>query len=265
MRDFITCPRLYYLRNVYKDPTTGNKITVMSPPLSLGQIVHDVLESLSTLPVEERLKWPLLKKYETAWEKVTGKKGGFTSKSQEEEYKNRGRQMIKKVTDNPGPIAKRAVKIKQELPHYWLSEEDEIILCGKIDWLEYLEDSDSVHILDFKTGRREEDKDSLQLPIYLLLVKNTQSREVGKASYWYLESKDEPTEVDLPDENESYEKVIKLAKRVKLARQLEHFKCPKDGCRYCIPLEDVLRGKGELVGKSTYNQDVYILGSEEAF
>ncbi|QQS44706.1 PD-(D/E)XK nuclease family protein [Candidatus Roizmanbacteria bacterium] len=97
-------------------------------------------------------------------------------------------------------MARKAVKIKEDLPHYWLSEEDNIILCGKIDWLEYLPETDSVHIIDFKTSKYDEDGDSLQLPIYYLLVTNTQKREVSKASYWYLERNDDLTEKELPDE-----------------------------------------------------------------
>ena len=50
--DYLKCPRLYFLRNVYKDPITNHKITVMNPHLALGQIVHEVVESLSILPTE---------------------------------------------------------------------------------------------------------------------------------------------------------------------------------------------------------------------
>lgn len=259
MADFLRCPRLYYLRNVYKDPLTNHKITRMEPPLALGQVVHDIVEGLSILPTEDRLKVSLVKKFETEWEKVSGKKGGFKTKEEEADYKGRGVMMLERVMKNPGPILNKAIKIKQELPHYYLSEEENIILCGKIDWLEYLPNTDTVHIIDFKTGRHEEDPTSLQLPIYHLLVKNTQSREVSKASYWYLLKDDEPNEVDLPDLKESFEKVLAAAKRVKLARQLEHFQCPKGGCKYCIPLEEIVKGKGELVGTSTYGQDIYII------
>lgn len=257
--DFLRCPRLYYFRNVYKDPITGHKITRMEPPLALGQIVHDVIEELSVLPVEERFKVSLIKKFDTKWEKVTGKKGGFKDKATEDEYRERGAEMLKRVMEHPGPLTEKAVKIKQELPHYWLDEQENIILCGKIDWLEYLPETDSVHVIDFKTGKREEPEDSLQLPIYLLLVKNTQSRHVSKASYWYLGNSDTPTEVTLPNEKESFDRVIEAAKRVKLARALERFKCPEGGCRWCIPLEEISKGKGEKVAESSYGQDIYIL------
>lgn len=259
MADFLRCPELYYLRNVYKDPLTGHKITRMEPALALGQAVHDVIESLSVLPAEDRLKVSLLKKFDTEWEKVSGKKGGFKDRAQEDEYKEQGYLMLKRIMDHPGPILNKAIKIKQELPHYFLSEEDNIILCGKIDWLEYIEETDSVHVIDFKTGKHEEKEDSMQLPIYHLLVKNTQARVLSKASYWYLRTSDAPKEVTLPDLAESKEKVMTVAKRIKLARQLDRFVCATGGCKYCIPLKQIKEGKGELVGTSSYNQDIYII------
>jgi len=259
--DFLKCPRSYYLRSIYRDPITGNRITRMQPALALGQVVHEVLEGLSVLPVEERFLVSPISKLEAEWEKVSGKKGGFKTTEEEEEHKARGVEMIKRIMENPGPLARRAVKIKEGLPHYWLSEEEEIILCGKIDWLEYDEKSDSVKILDFKTGRRDEDESSLQLPIYYLLASNTQNRRVSGASYWYLGRDKSPKNQKLPGAAESYSKVFNEAKKIKLARQIEHFVCPKGpgGCMYCAGLEEIKRGKGELVGKSSMRQDIYIL------
>ncbi len=259
--DFLKCPRLYYLRNVYKDPKTGHKMTIVSPSLTLGMIVHEIIESLSILPVEERFDDTVLQKYDTAWEKVSGKKGGFRSKTEEEEFKERGRKMLKKIMDNPGPLSSKAIKIKSEsgLPYYWLSEEDNIILCGKIDWVEYLDETDGVHIIDFKTGKHEEDGESLQLPIYYLLAKNLQKRNVEKVSYWYLDNDTGLKEMELPDLKDSYEKVYEVAKRISLGRKINHLKCPKEGCFACRGLESILEGKGEKVGVSEYGQDIYIL------
>jgi RecB family exonuclease len=258
--DFLKCPRLYYLRSIYKDPRNNHKFTVMTPPLALGQAVHDVIESLSTLPSEERLSVSLLKRFDVSWEKVKGELGGFKDKNEEEEAKERGKRMLTRIMENPGPILRKAIKIKADggLPYYWFSEEENIILCGKIDWIEYLDD-DTVAIIDFKTGKHDEDGESLQLPIYKLLSKNTQKRTVSKAYYWYLDRDNGMVEKVLPSEDEAYAKVYEAAKRVKLARQINHFKCPKDGCFACRPLERVLKGEGKLVGVSEYGQDIYIL------
>lgn len=263
--DFLRCPRSYFLNNVYKDPKTRRKIQLVSPALSLGQAVHEALESISILPVEKRFDIPLIERFERAWKKNTGIKGGFRSDEQEAEYKKRGEDMIARATRNPGPLKRQAVKIKDDLPKYYLSEPDEILLCGKIDWLEYLPEEDGVHIIDFKTGRNEESEDSLQLPIYHLLVHNTQQRKVLRASYWYLSQSNELSEQTLPDLSEAHEKVLGIAKKIKLQKKLGVFTCPEGvlGCRYCRPLEKIVAGEAHYVGVSGYNQDAYVLDQRQ--
>lgn len=258
--DFIKCPRLYYLRNVYKDPRTGNKFTIVTPPLSLGGAVHEVVESLSVLPTDERFSVSLLQKFDVAWQKVSGKLGGFKDSATEKQYKERGQEMLRKLMENPGVLTDKAIKIKSEsgLPYYWLNEEENIILCGKIDWIHYLTATDSVEIIDFKTGKNEENEDSLQLPIYYLLAKNLQKRPIEKVNYWYLDS-GKIVQMQLPDEKDAYERVYEVAKRMKLGRLINHLKCPTDGCFACRPFEEILKGNGEKVGLSEYRQDLYIL------
>jgi ATP-dependent helicase/DNAse subunit B len=236
-------------------------MTVVTPPLALGQAVHEVLESLAVLPVEERLKISLVKKLDPVWLKITGKKGGFKNFEEEGEYRSRAIQMLINLQENPGPILKKAIKIKSKmnLPHYWLNSEEGIILSGKIDWLEYREKDDSVRIIDFKTGKNEEKEDSLQLPIYLLVAVNKQNRKVSGASYWYLDRDDGIVDKKLPDLKESYDKVYKIAKRIQLARKINHFKCPKGGCYACRPYERILKGEGEFVGVSDTRQDIYVI------
>jgi ATP-dependent helicase/DNAse subunit B len=263
---FRQCPRAYYLANIYRNPKTGRKITLMSPSMALGQAVHEVIESLSVLPVAERFQKSLFDKFERVWQRLAGKKGGFGSSEQEERYKQRGVVMLQKIIKNPGPLKKLAVKIKQDLPYFWLSEEDNIILCGKIDWLEYMEREKSVHIIDFKTSKyKKEDEDSLQLPIYQLLASHCQSYPVRKVSYWYLEFADRPEEVGLLNIKKAHSAVLKLAKEIKLARSLDRFPCPRGstGCPACRPLERITRGEGELVGIDDYKREVYVLNEDE--
>lgn len=258
--DFQNCPRAYYLNNVYKDKRTGHKVSTTSPAMALGSAIHQVLESLSTIPVEDRFKTSLHDRLDEVWLKFSGKKGGFLDQQTEEEYKKRAGEILTHVTKNKGPLERLAVKIKMDLPYYWLSEEDGIILCGKLDWLEYLKDSDSVRIIDFKTGKHTERPDSLQLPIYHLLAHNCQTRPVVGVSYWYVARDNTPIEQELPDLDHATETLLKIGKEVKLARSLERFKCPEGegGCRYCKPYEKIIKGEAEFVGVSTYGQDMYI-------
>ncbi|OGG26581.1 hypothetical protein A3A64_01515 [Candidatus Gottesmanbacteria bacterium RIFCSPLOWO2_01_FULL_48_11] len=258
--DYLSCPRAYFLKNIYRDPKTNHKVMLMSPPLALGQAVHEVIESLSVLPVGERFAESLVDKFEKVWMGVSGKRGGFRDHEEEDTFKSRGAAMIRRVTEHPGILKNKAIKIRQDLPSYWLSEEDNIILCGKIDWLEYLEGDGSVHIVDFKTGKSDEDGASLQLPIYLLLAANCQTRPVTRASYWYLARDNEPVGVSLPTKEEAHRRVMEAAQRVALARKLERFVCKhKNGCRACQPYEAIISGQAEFVGVGGYKQDIYIL------
>lgn len=262
--DFLQCPRAYYLKNVYKDPQTNKKVQLVSPALSLGSAVHEVLESLSQLKLEERFRVPLIEKFQSAWAKTSGERGGFFSRDLEANYKARGEEMIRRVEKNPGPIERLAVKIQKDLPYFWLSDEDNIILCGKIDWLEYLPDTDSVHIIDFKTGKNEEDSASLQLPIYCLLATKCQGRNVSQASYWYLDFNDNLTPQDLPNLEDSEKEILKIARDISTARKLGRFKCPQgdNGCRNCSPFEKILTGNAKLVGEDEFGRMLYALPPE---
>ncbi len=261
--NFKNCPRAYYLSSIYRDPRTGHKITLVTPSMSLGSAVHEVLESLSVLPTAKRFEISLIERFQIAWKKVSGQLGGFVDQETEDKYKSRGEEMLRRIMAHPGPLKEKAVKIKMDLPQYWLSEEDNLMLCGKLDWLEYNEADDSVSILDFKTGLGEESVDSLQLPIYYLLAHNCQTRDVKKASYWYIARDDMPVEKKLPDLDHSYNLVLKVGKEIKLARQLQRFKCPggDGGCKHCQPLEKIISGEAVFVGNGEYGTDLYALFS----
>jgi len=262
--DFLKCPRLYFLHNVYKNEA-GRKINLTSPALSLGIAVHETLEGLSKFKTAERFLKPLEKTFEEEWEKVSGKQGGFKTEIEEMEAKERGKNMVLRVAKNPGPLARKTVKLPPAHngmpPNFFLSEEENIILNGKIDWLEYIDKDDSVRVIDFKTGRNEETKGSLQLPIYLLLLNNLQKRKVSGAAYWYLDKSDEPVEVELPNAAEAHENVLTIAKKVKQAREKKEFNCPRGpkGCFACQPFEKILKGEAEYIGVGGYGQDMYIL------
>jgi len=262
--DFLKCPRLYFLRNVYKNEK-GRKINIASPSLSLGIAVHETLEGLSKYKAEERFKKSLVESFENEWEKVSGKQGGFKTEQEEKESKERGRNMIIRVANNPGLLARKTVKLPPTRngmpPNFFLSAEENIILNGKIDWLEYIESDDSIRVIDFKTGKNEEKDGSLQLPIYLLLLNNLQKRKVSGVAYWYLDRDIEPVSVKLPDDKESFNDVLCIAREIKNAREQKEFNCPKGvgGCFACRPFEKILRGEAEYIGIGGYGQEMYIV------
>jgi ATP-dependent helicase/DNAse subunit B len=238
-------------------------MSIVSPHMSLGIAVHEVLEGLAEFPAHDRMNRDLLAIYEKEWEKVSGKKGGFLSEDQEIEFKNRGIAMLQNVQKDPKFLINKRIKLPQQEmnPNFYLSEEENIILNGLVDWIEYLPD-DTLHIVDFKTGKKEESESSLQLPIYLLLCDALQKRKVTKASYWYLEA-DKIVEKELPDLDTAKRDVLKVALSVKEARVKNEFLCPKgeDGCIHCRPYEAILKKDPsvEYVGEGQFKQDMYIL------
>ncbi|OGZ63350.1 MAG: hypothetical protein A3C58_02580 [Candidatus Staskawiczbacteria bacterium RIFCSPHIGHO2_02_FULL_34_10] len=258
--DFLKCPRGYFLKNIYRNER-NRKINVVSPSLSLGSAVHEVLEGLLNYKAEERALQPLGAQFEENWKKFSGKQGGFKTKEEETEAKARGLAMIARVAKNMGPLLHKAVKLPPHAndmpPNFILSEEENIVLSGKIDWLEYVEADDSVRVIDFKTGKKDEDQNSLQLPIYTLLLNALQKRKVSGATYWYLERNDTPTNVALPNIVVAREKVLEAAMKVKKAREVGVFECPRrvggsalsraEGCFACRDFEKILRGEAELV------------------
>lgn len=261
--DFLKCPRLYYLHNVYKNEA-GRKINITSPALSLGIAVHETLEGLSKYKAEERFLRPLEEAFKENWQKISGKIGGFKSDHEENEAKTRGLSMILNVKANPGPLAKKTVKLQPSdnnmPPNFFLSEEENIILNGKIDWLEYIETDDSVRVIDFKTGKNMEKDDSLQLPIYILLLKNLQKRRVSGAAYWYLDLENGFVEKKLPDLEKAHAQVLEIARKIKTAREGMQFACPNGakGCFGCRPFEKILKGEAEYIGIGGYGQEMYI-------
>jgi RecB family exonuclease len=246
--------------------------------MSLGVAVHNVLEGLAEYPANERLNRDLLKQYDEEWSKVTGKKGGFTSNEEEQEFKERGRVMLENVTKDPRFLVNKTIKLKRDtMPcNFYLNEDHNIILNGLVDWIEYLPETDSLHIIDFKTGKHEEKDGSLQLPIYLLLCNALQKRKVTKASYWYLES-DKMVEATLPDLETAEKNVLDIAMKVKEARRFAKkdgiekvFVCPsgpynpetkEGGCMNCRPYEWIINGdeRMESVGIGGFSQDMYIM------
>ena len=147
-------------------------------------------------------------------ERCIGKKRGFKNDTEESEIKARGKAMIERVIKNPGPIVRKIIRLKEGhngmAPNFFLSEEENIILNGRIDWLEYIEQDDSIRVIDFKTGKHNEGGDSLQLPIYLLLLNALQKRKISGAAYWYLDRDDKPVDMILPDIDEARKKFLKL-------------------------------------------------------
>ncbi|MDQ5957207.1 MAG: hypothetical protein QG614_182 [Patescibacteria group bacterium] len=279
LQDYEKCPRLYYLHNIYKDKKTGRKINIASPYTTLGIAVHNVLEALVNYKTEDRIKQDLLANYEKEWSKFSSSISGFDNEEQEKEFKERGRRMLQNVMSNYRVLSLKTIPLSSYydgdmLPNYYISEEENIILCGNIDWIEYADASKSLNVIDFKTGKNEEKEDSLQLPIYKLLLTNLQNKwKVNNGYYWYLDN-DSFVEKELPESllKNTKTKIIKTGTEIRDKRFVwnesrgawenvteveKNFTCSNGEYCDCKKYEKILKGEATYLGIDMYGKDSY--------
>ncbi len=295
MGDYEKCPRLYYLHNIYKNKD-NKKINITSPYMSLGIAVHNVVEALKVLKSEDR-KIKILdleNDFELEWEKYVGKTGGFESEQQRSEFKSRGVEMIKNVIADPKILVNKTISTKSYydgdmLPNYYISEAENIILCGNVDWIEYMDPNENnkngaLKVIDFKTGKNEEKDNSPQLFIYKLLIEKLGCKwPVMSGAYWYFEN-GSVVEKDLNDAEfikNLEEKIIKIGVEIRDNRYVwserarfnkpgwlekenfaDNFKCTSTSqfCD-CKKYEKIINGDPsvEYVGTDMYGKDSYFI------
>lgn len=258
--DFEECPQFYYLRNLYRDPKTNHKIQIVNPYLTLGTVIHRVIEEVSKLPAEKRFEISLIERFKREWQFYNGKRGGFVSSEQEKIFKVRGREMVKRL-ENSRIIKNQNFETGDELPKVRLFRDQNLILVGSIDWIELLP-NEGLHIIDLKTGQKEEDRNSLQLPIYLILAHYNFKKPIEKVSYWYINKDEEPISIKL-NPIQTYiqiirEKALKIKKSIEENKLICNFFPGK--CFKCKNYEKAISGKAEYVGYDpAMNRDLYFI------
>jgi hypothetical protein len=265
--DFEVCPQLYYFKHLYRDPLTNHRIQAVNPYLTLGITVHNVIEKIAFFNREKRLTLSLKEKFEKEWHFWQGKKGGFLSQEMEEGFKKRGLLMIEKFEQsflirNPNLVIGEGLREgEKELLKVKLFKDENLVLVGSIDWIEILPNQ-SLHIVDFKTGKNKEDKDSLQLPIYYILANYNFKKPIEKLSYWYLEEEREPLAIDLNSLKEYILIIRQKALVIKKAIKENKLNCQsKNGeCFHCWKYKKIVLGQAEYVGyDEQMNRDLYFV------
>lgn len=255
LRDFLKCPRSYYLKNRYRDPKTGYRLQIASPYMTLGSLVHDAIKwYLQTGRTAD--KDAVIKKYRNHWLKYRGKRGGFKTLEEEAEFGKRGLNML-------GFFLENAANLEPNAPLYDFLRyklDEKIVLNGKPDFLGILPDG-SLHVMDFKTGTRDE-QDPIQLHTYAILAQAHLQKEVSQISYWYLDKKEPPKEAVLDPLEEKLlwlkEKALQIAKAIKE----DKWECKEeDGlCSECQSYQDIIEGKGEFqFSDNEFKKDIYFL------
>ena len=208
----------------------------------------------------------LKEKFEKDWQFWRGKRGGFPSGEKEESFKERGLIMIEKfekssLMRSPNFVMKGVKFGERELPKVKLFKDEDLVLVGSIDWIEVLS-SKSLHIVDFKTGKNKEDKNSLQLPIYHILASYNLKEPIGKLSYWYLEGEDKPVSMDLASVKEYIPIIRHKALAIKRAIEQNRLTCQSQNseCFQCSKYKKIVLGQAEYVGYDELrNKDLYFV------
>lgn len=259
LADYSRCPRLYFYRNIFRTDSTGKIIEILSPELTLGNIVHNTIDEFTKLAPDERNGKALREIFYKFWPDEFGNKGGFKDSSQELFYKDRAKEMLNRFYKNKEYSEKTPIRLPTSpTPKIELNKENNILLSGKTDWIEELPDK-TLYVLDFKTGTKKEMGGSLQLPVYAFYVSKVRGQEVSQVGYWYLQLEDKPSIWETKDLQ--IEEKIKAAENTALtilqSTKDNTFECPEEECRWCRPFEDVLNGKAKLV-ETTWNKEKYL-------
>ena len=261
LKDFLRCPKSYYLKNRYRDPKTGNRLQITSAPMTLGSLVHNAIKwYLQTNRTAD--KDALIKQYRNHWLKYRGKRGGFSSLPEEGDFGKRGLKMLDNFWEN-------AKSLEPNEPVYDFLRfklDEKIILIGKLDFLGNLADG-SLHVLDFKTGAKDEE-DPMQLHAYAILAEGNLQRKVSKISYWYLDRETSPKEAVLDNLEEKLEWLKEKALQIQEAIKEDNWVCSKKGgppagglCNDCQKYQAIIDGKGEFqFSDEEFKKDVYYLG-----
>lgn len=271
---FDQCPQQYFFS--YLDPIKKKMKTKLKQLPeniyffhTLGKAVHNAITLFYYLPLSQRTEKNLMKKLTEAWvsEVRWNKKppllkwGGFKTVEEEREVYTEAIKMLKnflKVADEnpaihylPTEDFRHSIKDYQDLivP---LTESSDI--SGKFDLITKSKDG-SLHIIDFKTAKKEE-TDPFQLDFYQLLAELNFDQPVKKASFFFLKSGKKKS-FDVKEKGEKIKNKI-LAKIEKIKKTTEFQPKTSKLCRYCI-FTSFCPAKNEIEGliKKTDEKDLY--------
>ncbi len=232
-----TCPQKYFFEYLDEDlAPIKRQIKKPRPELEVGNVVHVTLFNYFKEPKANRTFLTLKNILASTWKPPRGKEYGFTDLDEERLWFKDALLMLKTFYEHqsedqhlfyvPDPYS------REEFIKIPLGED--LTLLGKVDRIDE-EDDSSLHIIDYKTGRSQED-DDFQVMTYVILAKQKFNREVKKASYFYLRTGHWKTFTPgSGDEKITIEKIKRLVSTIK-ADELFEAK-PSNYCKWCDYLE----------------------------
>ena len=247
---FEKCPKsfhFYYLDPVYSPMKSELKRLPQNiwSFYTLGKAVHNAITLFFHSPSEQKTKDSLKEHLKETWRSEVmkrkkpplGKWGGFATL--EEERKVYGEAL--KMLDNFIEMLEEDFEIEylptDDFYHSIKDYQDLIIplsndfdISGKFDLV--AREGDSLHIVDFKTGKREEEN-PFQLRFYKILAEEKFKKPVKKASFYFLKTGNKK-EFDL--EKEKGEKIKEeILGKIDEITGTENFETqPSKLCKFCL-------------------------------
>jgi putative RecB family exonuclease len=248
---FEKCPKsyhFYYLDPIYSKMKTDLK--KMPENIfgfnTLGRAVHNAITLFFHAPEDDRT-WENLKNTlkgtwtsEFQWNKKPplGEWGGFKTLEEEKQTYNQALLMLKnffeiqpkslKIEYLPTPDLRHSIQDYQNLIRSLTEDFD---ISGKFDLIAQNED-ETLHIIDFKTGKKE-DNNSFQLKFYKVLAEENFKKPVSKASFFFLKSGN-IKEFDLNNQTKENLK-DEIVEKINLINQTKEFETkPSKLCKFCL-------------------------------
>src|SRR3990167_2605376 len=234
LKIWLECPRKFWHYYIH-EPTKYKE-----PPrayYTLGEAVHDTLNSFFSLVPQIRTKVSALDQFELHWRGIVNQKGGFKDSVAEQEYKNRAIQMLENFFRREDILAIPFRLSPSSTKYFPLTSK--IMLGGKIDRVD-LEPDSSLHIIDYKTGKEDRD-DPYQLLVYDLLVRCWLKKEVSKLSYLHLEIGNWSTKPSTEKDRARIKKfIITTVDQIPREADYKLFVCDlREKCHHCDYLREI--------------------------
>jgi len=173
---FQLCPRQYKFQYI---DHLGGIYRKSRPYFTMGDHVHATLKDfLSVVPVSERNLTRLEDLLREKWRRY---RKGFNDREDEKRWGQKALNQLRWFAKNQD-LSVTPFMVED---YHSVEVTSNIILKGKIDRVDK-EADDSLHIIDYKTGKMPAEINQLQLHIYALILSKKQDLPPKKASYLYL-------------------------------------------------------------------------------
>lgn len=267
---FAQCPKsyhFYYLDPVYS-PMKGELKRMPQNIYSfhtLGKAVHNALTLFYHSPPEQRGKDQLKEHLKQTWRSEVmrqknpplGKWGGFGTLEEERESYKEALEMLTNFAEMveadfeieylPTADFTHSIKDYQDLITPLSNDFD---ISGKFDLV--AREGNSLHIVDFKTGKKEEES-PFQLRFYKILAEEKFKKPVKKASFYFLKTGNKK-EFGLEKEKTEEIKEEILGKIDGIMRTENFETSPGKLCQFCLyqtfcpekeKVKEITKGAGE--------------------